>query len=150
MNTLTETVAAYEDAIAKEPSVPPRAADIGTTLADLRRVKDQREELGLADAKLAKQEAALKAQLLAFHESTGLLKLADHGLTVSFNPGAMRTCYDPEKWSDIVKWAASTGHDYIVQRRLTDAKVIALVEEGVALPEGLTLESYIDISIRRK
>jgi hypothetical protein len=36
-----------------------------------------------------------------------------------------------------------------VQRRLTDAKVLELVRNGVALPWGLEVESYRDIQVRR-
>ena len=60
-----------------------------------------------------------------------------------------RAQYDPEKWSDIVKWCADNGHDYLIQRRLTDSKVMDLVDNGVSLPDGLTVQPFTDLDFRR-
>lgn len=60
----------------------------------------------------------------------------------------LRAAYDPEKWHDIVKWAWDTNNAHIVQRRLTDAKVVELIENDIELPEGLRLDPYTAVSIR--
>jgi hypothetical protein len=60
-----------------------------------------------------------------------------------------RAVYEPGLWSSIVKWAVDNNHEYIVQRRLTDAKIMSLIDQGVPLPEGLTVEPYDDLDIRR-
>jgi hypothetical protein len=51
---------------------------------------------------------------------------------------------------DLHKWAVDTGNTHIFHRRLTDAKVIDLCNSGTALPEGLTLESFVNMNIRRR
>jgi uncharacterized protein YigA (DUF484 family) len=124
--------------------------NVTDVLAELRAVIDQREELAKQDRELAQRRSELERQLMQFHEHTGLENCAGAGLTVRFNPAAMRCRYEPDRWQSIVRWAVETGNDHIIQRRTSDAKVIELVQHGVALPEGLTLESYTDISIRRK
>lgn len=121
-----------------------------TLLAELRGVIDQREELAKQDRTLAQRKEQIERALLAYHNDTGLDSLSGAGLSVSFDGDAMRAAYDPEKWKDIVRWAVESGNDFIVQRRLTDAKVIDLVKNGVELPPGLTLENYTKLSVRRK
>jgi hypothetical protein len=124
--------------------------NITDVLAELRSVIDQREELSKQDRELSHRRTELERQLMGFHEQTGLENCAGAGLTVRFNPAAMRCRYEPERWNEILKWAVDTGNLHIIQRRTSDTKVIELVTNGVALPEGLTLETYTDISIRRK
>jgi hypothetical protein len=119
-------------------------------LGELREVIDERERLATADRELSKRREALERELLAFHEDSGLDSLAGAGLSVSFDAAAMRAKYEPERWADIVRWAVTTGHDHIIQRRLTDAKVLDLIENGVELPPGLTVENYTKLSVRRK
>jgi uncharacterized protein YlxW (UPF0749 family) len=127
-----------------------QATNVTETLRMLRQVIDEREQLAAQDKVLSERKSALEAELLNFHASTGLNSCAGAGLSVTFDDGAVRAKYDPSKWADIVKWAVSTGNDHIIQRRLTDAKVIDLIENGTALPEGLTVESYTKLSTRRK
>jgi len=38
---------------------------------------------------------------------------------------------------------------YLIQRRLNDSKVLELVDNGVPLPDGLTIEGYDDLAFRR-
>jgi hypothetical protein len=124
-------------------------APITDTLAELRQVIDAREELARQDKELSARKQALEKQLMAFHDATGLETCAGAGLTCRFDPSAMRCRYEPERWESIVKWAVETGNVHVIQRRTSDAKVIELVENGTPLPEGLTLESYTNLSVRR-
>lgn len=89
-----------------------------------------------------------KAEIKRFHERTRLDKFAIPGLSASAKE-KFRARYDPERWASILAWATATGNDHIVQRRLTDAKVVDLIDSGVELPEGLTVETYVDVSVRR-
>jgi hypothetical protein len=126
------------------------AGSVQTTLAALRAVIDEREKLATADRELSKEKERLEASLLSFHNESGLDSLSGAGLSVSFDGEAMRAKYEPDRWAEIVKWAVSTGNDHIIQRRLTDAKVLDLIEQGVELPAGLTVENYTKLSVRRK
>jgi uncharacterized protein YlxW (UPF0749 family) len=121
---------------------------ITETLSKLRQVRDQIDQANAALSSLKQQEQHLERKLEDYHQQTGLDSVKGGGLTVSFAP-AFRATYTPELWPEIVKWAVASGNGHIVQRRLTDAKVIELVDNGVALPEGLSLESYTKMSIRR-
>lgn len=75
-------------------------------------------------------------------------KVSDNGLTVTRRT-KWRAKYDPEKWPTIFKWAAENGNEYLIHRRLSDAKVMELVDEGIQLPEGLTTEAYPSLDFRR-
>lgn len=122
---------------------------VTTLLEELRTVIDERETISTRDSVLSARKLELEHALIGYHETTGLTSVKGGGMTVSFDDDALRAKYDPEKWQSIMQWAVQSGHDYIVQRRLTDAKVIALIKDGVELPEGLSLESFCKISTRR-
>lgn len=119
-------------------------------LAELKDVIDQREELARQDRELSGRRQRLEKELVDYHERTGLEQIAGAGLTVRFDPAATRCRYDPDRWQEIVRWAVQTDNLHVIQRRLTDGKIIELVENGTPLPEGLTLESYVGLSVRRK
>jgi uncharacterized protein YlxW (UPF0749 family) len=121
---------------------------IQTTLESLRAVIDEKERVAQRDAELSKMKAELEAEVRKFHEVSGLSQFRGAGLTISVSE-KMRAAYEPEHWPAIAKWAVDTGHEYIIQRRLTDKKVLELIDNGVPLPEGLTVKGYTDISIRR-
>ena len=75
-------------------------------------------------------------------------KVSEHGLTATMRT-KWRAKYEPDQWPAIFKWAAESGRDYLIHRRLSDAKVMELVDEGVSLPDGLTTEAYPSLDFRR-
>ena len=121
---------------------------IQTTLEALRAVFDEKDRVAQRDAELSKMKAELEGELRRFHETSGLDQFRGAGLTISVSE-KLRATYEPEQWANIAKWAVDTGHEYIIQRRLTDKKVLELIDNGVPLPDGLTVKGYTDISIRR-
>lgn len=82
-------------------------------------------------------------------EATGCSKFGNGKVSCTIDAEAMRAAYDPELWPEVVKWAVATGNDHIIQRRLSDAKVLELIDNDVPLPDGLRLEPYTKVSIRR-
>lgn len=140
METAIETIAANQTM---------RVPSVRMIMEALRQIKDDKERLAAEEKRLNEAEARIMAELLDYHAQSGVDSLKGGGVTVSFDDEAMRAKYDPEKWANIVKWAAETGNDHIVQRRLTDSRVVELVANGVALPDGLTLETYTKVSVRR-
>lgn len=144
----TETTTKEHMTTTTEPPTP--TANISDLLAELRSVIDERERLSEQDSRLSKRKSAIEFELLGIHAATGLESLSGNGMGVTFKDDAMRARYAPEQWNAIAKWAAETGNMHIIQRRLSDAKIVDLVMEGVQLPEGLTLETYTSISTRRK
>lgn len=124
-------------------------ASISTILEELRAVIDEREQLSMRDSELSKRKDELEKQLLDYHGESGLQSVKGGGLTISFDDSAVRAKYDPDKWNNIIRWAVETGNEHVIQRRLTDKKCESLLKEGVAFPDGLTLENYTKISTRR-
>lgn len=125
---------------------------INPTLGDLIRAwKEQKEAVEDLERK-AKMERSLLVDIETDIESKmkelGIESASEDGVSVSTKT-KWRAKYEPELWGDIVKWAASSGLDYVVQRRLNDAKIMELVDNGIALPQGLTVESYNDLAFRR-
>jgi hypothetical protein len=121
---------------------------IGELLAAFRKAQDYKDECdeALKSARQACDVLELKIKIAMEHAGTE--KTSAHGVTASIVT-KWRAKYAPDKWSDLVKWAAGNGYDYLIQRRLTDSKVMELVDQGVELPDGLSVESYKDINFRR-
>lgn len=124
--------------------------DARPLLRDLKAIREKRAELDRARKDMWPQHEAIVAKLVELHQQTGNDKISIKGvLSVGFDDGAMRAKYDPEKWPSIVKWAGETGNEHVIQRRITDAKILDLVKNGVALPDGLSLEAFTKVSIRK-
>jgi len=122
---------------------------ISGVLKNMRALRDEREVLNDRDREIGTQLQSLERELLQYHEATGLLKIAGDGMSVSFDPDALRAKYEPEKWKEVVAWAVASGNEHIIQRRLTDSKVVDLIASGIPLPDGLSVETYTKMNIRR-
>ncbi len=90
----------------------------------------------------------METDINAKMQELGIESAAEDGVSISIKT-KWRARYDPDLWADIMKWAATNGVSYILQRRLNDAKIMELVDNGIALPEGLSVESYQDLAFRR-
>lgn len=123
------------------------AQDIGTKLERLREIIDMREQLAVTDRELSAERSQIERELDDYSKDSGLDTFKGGGMSVSFSD-AMRAKYEPEKWPDIVRALVESGNEHLIQRRLTDAKVEELALTS-GLPEGLSLESYRKISVRR-
>lgn len=119
------------------------------TLAEYMGLIAERERLNELDRRLGKRKGEIESQLIRFSETSGLKSFEDERIRITVDE-KMRAKYDPEQWPNIMKWAAESGHDFIIQRRLSDQRVISLIVEGVELPDGLTTEPYMHVSFRRK
>ncbi|GIW77973.1 MAG: hypothetical protein KatS3mg104_3036 [Phycisphaerae bacterium] len=122
---------------------------VNELLVELRNIIDERQKLSEEDRKLSSRKAEIEQKLISIHERTKLQQLKGGGLTISFDPEALRVRYDPERWADLLQWASENGHEYIVQRRLNDSAIISLVTSDGAMPPGVTFDPYVKISIRR-
>lgn len=118
----------------------------------LEHLRDYRETKSAVEADLklvCEKIAGLESKVRHFSKTTGLKNFSGSGLSITISD-KMRPRYDPDHWKGIVRWAVDTNNDHIIQRRITGAKLEELVDNGVALPEGLTLESYEDLSVRSR
>ena len=122
------------------------------TLGDLIRSWKQQKALVEEHEAAAKSARALlddmETDINAKMHELGIESAAEDGVSISIKT-KWRARYDPDLWADIMKWAATNGVSYILQRRLNDAKIMELVDNGIALPEGLSVESYQDLAFRR-
>lgn len=121
-------------------------------LARFRDIKDAKDEVNARLKDLNKREGEMESAILAAMESAGFVKSGDK---VSSAAGTAtrqtkwRAKYDPEKWPDIVKWCAENNRTDLVQRRLSDTRIMEIVDLGQPLPDGIEPESYTDLSFRR-
>jgi hypothetical protein len=117
----------------------------------LLKFKERKDALDEAEAvaKAIRAEASeLEDQILEVLNTLDLDSVAIDGISAK-RVTKWRAKYVPDQWSAIVSWAVANGYDYLVQRRLNDTKVLELVDGGIQLPEGLSMETYTDLSFRR-
>ncbi len=122
-------------------------------IAALREGLDEMDRINSEKSARQKKNDELEADILKDMADQGMVndgdKMTACGLTVT-RQDKQRAAYDPDKWADVVRWAVATGNDHIIQRRLTDKKVVDLVENGIALPEGLRIDIVTELSTRRQ
>ena len=117
-------------------------------LSRYREIIEAKDRINAQLQTLGKELDDICRGLISFSESSGLTSFANGDMSISVQE-KLRAKYDPEAWADIVRWDLETGTG-AVQRRLTDAKIISLIEDGVSLPPGLTVEGFKRVSHRRK
>lgn len=119
-------------------------------LTRLRNVMDEQDTTNQRLAELRADRDSIEAKLLDLHKTTKLTTFANDALTVSVAPNTMRVGYEPEKWDGIVKFFVEAGRTDLVQRRLSEGKILELLDSGAPLPDGLKFDGYTKISVRRK
>lgn len=121
-------------------------------LSNYRRLLDLKDEANTVLSGINKDLDECEAKIRSAFEASG--KWEDGcaakagGITVTVRQ-KWRAKYAPEQWASIVAWAGETGNSHLIQRRLSDKPVMELLDAGVSLPEGLTVEAYKDIDFRR-
>lgn len=121
---------------------------LGELIAEFRTAIDAHEEADRAAKDLRAKRDDCERRVMTAMENAGLEKTNAAGLSLSVVQ-KFRARYEPEKWQSLMRWAVDTGHEYLIQRRLTDTKVMELVDAGEPLPEGLSVEPYKDLNFRR-
>lgn len=121
-------------------------------LAEYRLLLDLKDEQNAAVKATNDRLNELESKLRAGMESRGQFiegaKTGIAGLTLTVNRKWFAK-YDPALWPKIVEWAGTQGMAHLVQRRLNDKAVMELVDSGKGLPEGLGVESVLDLQFRR-
>lgn len=123
-----------------------------STISDLatilRAAIDRKEELN----QLVKEQSQIidecEFAICKMMDEQGIEKTTASGMSLS-RVSKPRATYVPDKWESVMKWCVENGHEYLIQRRLTDKKVEGLIVAGVELPEGLGLEYVDELSTRR-
>lgn len=119
-------------------------------LTRLRNVMDEQDTTNQRLSELRAERDAIEAKLLDLHKTTKLTTFANDVLTVNVAPNTIRVGYEPEQWESIVKFFVDAGRIDVVQRRLSESKVLELLDSGAELPPGLKFDGYTKISVRRK
>jgi len=109
---------------------------------------DQKDALNAQLKELNKQIEASESEAMELLTAHGLDKVSGAGITL-YTREKWRAKYDPELWGELVKWAASSGRTDLIQRRLSDAKVLEYVDSGADVPPGLSVEAYTALEFRR-
>lgn len=126
--------------------------NLSDLLTEKRRLQDAIDAINreLSEAKRVNDD--LERQILDAMTAQGMTedgaKLTAGGITVT-RKTKWRAKYEPEKWEAVHKWLVDSGYGYCIHRRMTDSKIMELVDSGVALPDGLGVESYTDLDFRR-
>ena len=101
-----------------------------------------------AEQKLLNQHKSdLAIEVMRRCEAEGIDKLAGNGITLSLRDKAV-VKIDGD-WQDIVEALTLTGHAYLIQRRITAAKLEEEMVAGMRIPDGITVETIREISHRR-
>lgn len=122
---------------------------IADMLADLRAVKDRKDELNAALKEANQQESEFEGEILAALEISGVDKASLNGAGTASRVTKWRAVYEPDKWQDLVKWCAENNRTDIVQRRLADSRLLEMMDAGKELPVGVTMKPYSELSFRR-
>jgi len=121
---------------------------LGELIGLYARLDAEVDERDVITSRLIDQREECRTAIMRLMVAQGTEKASAAGLTVSTRE-KFRARYEPDKWPDIVRWAVESGNDHIVQRRLTDAKVLELIDNGVPLPDGLGVEAFTALDVRR-
>lgn len=121
---------------------------IGELLADLRADSDRKDELNAelknVNGRMFDTELALMRAL----KDSGQVKAADDYISVTLGQKWRAKC-EPDKWDSVLRKMVEMGYGHVFHRRMTDAKVLELIELGVPMPEGLSVEVFDNLSFRR-
>ena len=121
----------------------------GELLDDLRNTMDVIDELNASIKAASKQRKAIEAKLQKMAESAGVDSFSNAQISVSFKED-FAAAYDPESWTDLMKWAVETGNFQLIQRRISTKPVKELIDNGMELPVGVRLEPLTRMNVRRK
>jgi hypothetical protein len=131
---------------AQNPVPPP--IDIKSVIKQYNKLSNRYDRDKAKLTKLYHELDDLEQIILAYGKKNKMEKFSIDGVSATI-ADSFRAKYDPAQWAGIVKWASDNGYLDIIQRRLTDTRLLALQDAGVAFPPGLSLESFKKLSIRR-
>lgn len=104
--------------------------------------------LGDVEKKLNELRGMMKEEFIRRASVEGVEKFSGEGISVTVKDKQV-VKYDPEKWDEILKGLVESGHGFCLHRRLSEGKVQELMDNGVRLPDGLSLEPIKEVSHRR-
>lgn len=111
-------------------------------------IVDQIQEHKDSISLLTELKGRLEWELMKIAEETGLDDFKTERINVKVGEKVVAR-YEPDKWHDVVKWCLDNDLLDVIQRRMTASKLQSLAEDGVALPDGIWLESIDKVSFRR-
>jgi len=122
-----------------------KPAEVIEEFADIvDQIQEHKDSINL----LTEQKESLEWELRKISEETGLDDFKTDRINIKVGE-KMVARYEPDKWHDVVKWCLDNDLLDVLQRRMTASKLQSLAEDGVALPDGIWLESIDKVSFRR-
>jgi len=122
-----------------------KPAEVIEEFADIvDQIQEHKDSINL----LTEQKESLEWELRKISEETGLDDFKTDRINIKVGE-KMVARYEPDKWHYVVKWCLDNDLLDVLQRRMTASKLQSLAEDGVALPDGIWLESIDKVSFRR-
>jgi len=122
-----------------------KPAEVIEEFADIvDQIQEHKDSINL----LTERKESLEWELRKISEETGLDDFKTDSSNIKVGE-KMVARYEPDKWHDVVKWCLDNDLLDVLQRRMTASKLQSLAEDGVALPDGIWLESIDKVSFRR-
>ena len=138
-----EEVEVTEEATAE---TKPKISDVLDQYTDvIDQIKEHQENISM----LTRQKEDFEWSLRRYGEETGLDKFQTDRISVTLGDKQVAK-FEPDSWDKILQWCLDNNLTDVVQRRLTPTKLQSLAEDGVAFPDGLSLETIDKVSYRRK
>lgn len=120
---------------------------IGELCDAYREVLSELDEHRAAEKQLNSRKSELQFEVLRRCDSESIDKLSGSGITLSVREKPVVKINGD--WDEIVKALTESGHSYLIQRRVSAGKLQEEMDNGLRLPEGVSIEIIREIGHRR-
>ena len=121
--------------------------NIGELCDAYREVLTELDEHRAKEKQLNSRKSALQAEVMQRCDAESIDKLSGSGITLSVREKpVVKIAGD---WNEIVKALTDSGHSYLIQRRVSAGKLQEEMDNGLRLPEGVSIEMIREVSHRR-
>ena len=120
---------------------------IGELCDAYREVLTELDEHRATEKQLNSRKAELQAEVMRRCDSESIDKLSGNGITLSIREKPVVKISGD--WDEIVKALTESGHSYLIQRRVSAGKLQEEMDNGLRLPEGVSIETIREVGHRR-
>lgn len=123
--------------------------NMGEALRRLKILSDRADRIKAMETAVNAEWEEIEEFITREAERSGVSKWSGEGVSVSVE-NDLRVSYDPALWEEMLGWAVASGNTAIVQRRMGESAVKALIDSGQGTPPGVRLSVYSKVGVRRK
>ena len=133
-----------------EPIAPEVLAvmDLSALADEYKRVLGDIDQIKAAESRARGLRDAVREVIIERMKSQGIDKMSHAGLSLSVRKEPFVKLEDVD-WDTLLGTLAGSHHGYIVQRRLTVKKLQEAVDQGMRLPDGVTIGTKDSLAHRR-